>query len=340
VRQSFVAVCLALVGAAAASVSAESVVLVPSKDNTLIQWSAATEGANPLLSNGLGDVYVGRTNQDGQEEATISIRRGLVQFDIAGAVPGGMQITGATLTMRDVRGLNGDPQVRLHRVQQNWGEGSSFFEGGQGAPATDGDATWLHTHYNAANPAASATWVSPGGDYETIASAEATISDDLGGGQFFTWSSAAMVDDLRTWLQDPDENFGWIVLGDETRGQSAKRFNSHESTESPNARPMLDITFEPVFAGDYNDDGSVDAADYTVWRNSLGGAESLVNETVTLGSVTTEDYDVWKSSFGTMEVRTGSAAAVPEPATGGIAIVSATLMISLFNRSMHQLGVV
>src|SRR5262245_8236505 len=83
--------------AASRTASAETVTFVPSKDNTIIQWSPGTPAPNPLLSNGLGDIFVGRTNQDGQEPATISIRRGLIHFDVAESIPTGAHITAATL---------------------------------------------------------------------------------------------------------------------------------------------------------------------------------------------------------------------------------------------------
>ncbi|TWT35630.1 hypothetical protein KOR34_05240 [Posidoniimonas corsicana] len=48
-----------------------------------------------------------------------------------------------------------------------------------------------------------------------------------------------------------------------------------------------------VFEGDYNDDGVVDAADYTVWRDQFGADRPrLPNEQATPGEVTMEDYDV------------------------------------------------
>jgi len=53
-----------------------------------------------------------------------------------------------------------------------------------------------------------------------------------------------------------------------------------------------------VKAGDYGDNGAVDAADYVAWRNNTGGA-SLTNETVSLGSVDAADYAEWKAHFGT-----------------------------------------
>src|SRR5208283_3362164 len=74
--------------------------LNPSLENTVVQTSGTAQ-----LSNALGDVYVGRTNQDGQGPATISIRRGLIEFNVAGSIPAGATITGGTLTMNDVMGL-------------------------------------------------------------------------------------------------------------------------------------------------------------------------------------------------------------------------------------------
>ncbi len=220
---------------------ADGVSLQPSKDNTLIQQ------ADPFLqrSNGLGDMTVGRTNQDGSGPATISIRRGLLAFDVASQIPAGSIITDVVLTMRDVQGLNGDPTVDLHRLLTNWGEGTSFQNGGQGALATNGDATWLHTFFNASSPNTSPAWTSPGGDFTSRSSGSAVIFDDLGGGQLFSWSSSTnplMVDDVQFWLDNPASNFGWILIGDESRGQTAKRFTSREGA----VPPVLQVTYSVV----------------------------------------------------------------------------------------------
>ncbi len=72
--------------------------------------------------------------------------------------------------------------------------------------------------------------------------------------------------------------------------------------------------------GDYNDDGTVDAADYTTWRDAMAaGATTLTNrDSGNTGTVGEADYDVWKTNYG-MSSGTGaaaiSAAAVPEPTT-------------------------
>lgn len=83
--------------------------------------------------------------------------------------------------------------------------------------------------------------------------------------------------------------------------------------------------------GDYNDDGTVNIADYTVWRNNLGASITLPNDT-TSGSVTTEDYDVWKSHFGeSLGAAIGLSAAVPEPATS-LYLVLASVASLAFHR--------
>jgi hypothetical protein len=73
--------------------------------------------------------------------------------------------------------------------------------------------------------------------------------------------------------------------------------------------------------GDYNGNGVVDAADYTVWRDALGqnvtagsGADGSGN-----GVVDQADYNTWKANFGMMLGSGGgslsSTSMVPEPTT-------------------------
>jgi T5SS/PEP-CTERM-associated repeat protein len=80
--------------------------------------------------------------------------------------------------------------------------------------------------------------------------------------------------------------------------------------------------------GDYNDDGIVDAADYTVWRDHLGQSVTLPNDT-TPGTVTQADYDFWKSHYGNHAGSgAGATAAVPEPASA-LLLFAAWLLLLL-----------
>jgi hypothetical protein len=61
--------------------------------------------------------------------------------------------------------------------------------------------------------------------------------------------------------------------------------------------------------GDFNADGKVDAADYTVWRDNLGGSSAALNGAGS-GSPTVvqADYTVWETNYGLT-----AATAIPEP---------------------------
>ena len=68
--------------------------------------------------------------------------------------------------------------------------------------------------------------------------------------------------------------------------------------------------------GDYNSDGIVDAADYTVWRDNLGAPEgTLQNDGGIVGPIGTDHYNLWRSNFGRQLGSAALTAAVPEPAT-------------------------
>lgn len=70
--------------------------------------------------------------------------------------------------------------------------------------------------------------------------------------------------------------------------------------------------------GDFNNDGVVDSADYTVWRDNLGSALALPNEDplASPGAVTTEDYYTWRDNYGARSFSVEAAAIqAPEPDT-------------------------
>ncbi len=67
-------------------------------------------------------------------------------------------------------------------------------------------------------------------------------------------------------------------------------------------------------AGDYNGDGTVNLADYSVWRGHLGGGWISNRHSQLVGSVGFDDYLVWKANFAaSLSPSTSGLAAVPEP---------------------------
>ena len=86
-------------------------------------------------------------------------------------------------------------------------------------------------------------------------------------------------------------------------------------------------SFTAPVLGDYNNNGIVDTADYTVWRDHLGQSFALPNEDPgsTAGMVTTEDYDYWKAHFGaTAGGGSRSSGAAPEPSSWVMLLIAAS----------------
>ena len=209
---------------AASSVNAAIVSIMPSKDNTLYEYDPA-EGDH---SNGAGFHFFAGENGMGE------LRRGVLAFDIAGSVPPGSTITAVSLSMNMSMTPTGALTVELHKLLADWGEGTSHAPMGEGdgAPATPNDATWRHRFFD------TIFWTTQGGDFSPTVSA----SQSVGGIGQYTWSSAQMIADVQSWVNDPASNFGWLVLGDESTSPTAKRFDTRESA-SP---PMLTIEYTPA----------------------------------------------------------------------------------------------
>lgn len=96
---------------------------------------------------------------------------------------------------------------------------------------------------------------------------------------------------------------------------------SSSSQSAANNMVTIPISFEVVAAGidgDFNNDGTVDAADYTVWRDNLGSPdESLIsNNGNGVNGVDPGDYGFWFINYGNTASSTSSATAIPEPTSG------------------------
>ena len=208
----------------------EIVNLEADRDNTLYVDDAGG------LSNGAGIHFFAGVNLSGQT------RRGLLRFDLTG-IPPGSTINSAVLTLNMSRTIVGATPVSLHRVTSDWGEGASDAEGeeGAGAPSEPGDATWLHTFFP------DTFWAAPGGDFDPVASATTMVDAE---GPYSWGTSAGMEADVSAWVDDPGQNFGWLVLGDEGGGlgegqATAKRFDSREIGARGTLTPQLVVDFTP-----------------------------------------------------------------------------------------------
>jgi hypothetical protein len=199
------------------------VAIEANRDNTLFKYNTGH------TSNGAGTNFiVGRTGPGGGS----NVRRGIVGFDVAGSVPAGATITGASLQLYMRMTVSGPENIDAHRVVADWGEGTSFAATGTGAGSTSGDATWIHTFYP------SKFWNTQGGDFVGTASASTSV-DQVG---YYSWSSAQMIADVQSMLDAPANDFGWILIGEEVATFSTKMFSSHEII-LPAERPQLVIDY-------------------------------------------------------------------------------------------------
>jgi hypothetical protein len=199
--------------ASLATLPAQITATVPcAADNTLYQTIAGD------ASNGAGTgIFVG-------QNAFGSIRRAVLRFDVAAALPAGAKVLTAQLSLNVVQSTVALAHpITGHRLLQSWGEGTSIASGGGGGggPATTGDATWLHRFWN------TTFWTTPGGDFAATPSFTASMPSI---GAFSTNLSRAAADDVQSWLNNPATNFGWLLKTvNETLSSTAHRIESRES---------------------------------------------------------------------------------------------------------------
>ena len=215
-----------ILAAAAASASADVVTITPSKDATIFNDPAGNRADGQQAT-----MYAGRSST----LAAFPVKRALIAFDVASAVPAGSVVTSVKVKLFLSKTTTANKTFDLHRLTKDWNEGPTSGFSGNGAPAQVGDVTWAHTYWN------TQFWTTLGGDFVAAPSASATVGNVY---QYYTWNStAALVADVQGWVNAPATNFGWILRGPETSGTSAKQFESRHSL--PQYLPQLEIVFTP-----------------------------------------------------------------------------------------------
>jgi hypothetical protein len=157
-----------------------------------------------------------------------------------------------------------------------------------------------------------------------------------------------------TWMNAPDGS-GLTLIGD-TNGISGAtetsgildvsrlvgyRPGSILLTDNQGTNSSLTVLIHPqaTLVADYNANGVVDAADYTVWRNTFGqiGA-GLPADGNASGQIDAGDYDFWRANFGlgvpgdgagggTLASGTFASGTVPEPAPGVFYLMAAAPLL-------------
>ena len=185
---------------------------------------------NENSGGGSDGVFAGTNGQ-------LDTRRALIRADFS-AIPEGSTITDVSLQMTVMMSGNnfGNVDFTLHKVLRDWGEGDviGLSEGGFGATAAPGDATWL------SNAHGESSWTEAGGDFAPNVSATAAAGL---AGTTATWGGPNLVADVQGWLEDPSSNHGWLIVSAlEGEFKRVKKFHSSEALQD---RPVLTIQFKP-----------------------------------------------------------------------------------------------
>lgn len=246
------------------------VVLSPTKDTSLYEDSGGTIG------NGAGQfLFVGKTRLG-------AIRRTVLAFDVAGSIPAGAAITEVELVLHMSQTASTTRKIVAHRLMADWGEGTSDAGGqeGAGTTATINDATWKHTFFD------TGTWQTLGGDFDPKESAVTDV-DATGS---YSWSGDGITSDVQQWLDVPEQNFGWILIGDEGINKTAKRFDSRENPTQDN-RPQLRIAFSTATSA--SDDELPSALKLRGnFPNPFRGTTSIIYELSSPRVVTLDVFDL------------------------------------------------
>jgi Lamin Tail Domain len=206
----------------------DSMKFVPAKDNTI--YSEV-----PSNSNALGFfLFAGRTEGRNNTEN----RRALLKFDFTN-LPANAQVQSVRLNIAVTGAASfttATYNFALHKVLKDWGEGTSASSpGGKGTAATTNDATWIYSLFS------SSTWITPGGDFTPMASATSSVTFLTFPLNYGTWNSIGMKNDVIAWKSNPSNNFGWIILGEETVLGSAFKFASKDGNLYD--KPLLTVFY-------------------------------------------------------------------------------------------------
>jgi hypothetical protein len=138
----------------------------------------------------------------------------------------------------------------------------------------------------------------------------------LATGEFDPGQTPSFLEEVPTNLSDP---LGTVYR---TLPMTSAEVGSVSSFLTPTYFVRDNLMIAPATGGDYNGDGIVNLADYTVWRDALGATAAPVGSGAdgdSSGIVDAGDYTVWKNNFGLSIAPVGGIGAgpvtVPEPQT-------------------------
>lgn len=139
----------------------------------------------------------------------------------------------------------------------------------------------------------------------------------------------------RWFLDDADQWEKWAGRGNGQIDGLNVSLDSIQFFGATDAQVHLDTVFwDPqavitaAMQGDYNANGVVDAADYTVWRESLGQSGlGLAADGNDNGLIDEGDFRVWRANYGQAVTSASSVSKIPEPSTIWLALMCGMALI-------------
>jgi uncharacterized protein (TIGR03118 family) len=240
---------------------------------------------------------------DAGTDGTGGVRRGLLRFDLS-SIPAGSTITSAVLQLTVVKVPASNPvnsTFDLFRLLAGWNEGTQSGSN-SGAPAAPGEATWN------ARTRGTANWTTPGAKSDAAATASASTAVGSSHDATCSWSGSGLVADVQLWVNNPAQNFGWLLSSraegslHSVRGFAARESGANIGTlvvgytpaPPPNVPPVALIVSPPtgttlispadveIQAVASDSDGTVAKVELFDGTDSLGTVASPYAKTVTL----------------------------------------------------------
>jgi len=257
-----------------------------------------TVAQDTFINSGSPANNAGRTGWfDAGQDGLGGVRRGLLRFDLA-SIPPGSTITSATLQLTVVQVPGKSPvnsTFDLFRLLSSWGEGTK--SGNNGGTATSGEATWNARVLGTAN------WATPGAKNDAAPTASGSANVTAADNAKYSWSGPGLVADAQFWVDNPSQNFGWLLTSRaESSSRSVRGFASRENIANvgtlvvgytppppPNSPPLVFLT-GPADGATFVSPASVTIQVVAVDSDGTVTKVEFLDGTSSLGSSTVPPY--------------------------------------------------
>lgn len=298
-----------------------------------LRWAAllgtsSTDQANAVAYDPSGAIYVaGHTRGSLQGPNSGSLDAFIAKYDIDGALQWSRQF--GTSSPDEIEGIATGPDGAVYVTGRTRGDLDGINRGQDdafvGKYSSMGSLQWLTQFGTSQNDLSRDIGVDAGGASYVVGSTSGSLqgansgsSDlilsklDTDGEILWTVQEGGFsVDDGFAVAIDGDDNVDVYAVGYTGASVFADRLNgfSDGGTDAFVAK-FLSPDESITLLGDYNQDGTVDAADYTVWRDARFAAAGTLPNDPTGSRIGIEQYDLWRDNYG---LAIDAQTSIPEP---------------------------